>query len=106
MTEETLAQKLRVKADMITLCERIQWGSETSLMREAAEEIEWLETQLKIAIEQRDSASQLSNTMAEQNTTLLKRMDAAMNHIKIVGGDAYKLSAVYLILNGGKDETP
>jgi hypothetical protein len=103
MTEETLPQKLRIKADMITLCERIQWGSETSLMREAADRIEELEASLNVARMQREGLAQANNSLSEQNATLLKRMDAAMNYIKAIEGDAYKLSAVYLILNGGKD---
>ena len=39
----TLIKRLRVKAGVMEMGERIAWGSETSLMREAAEKIEELE---------------------------------------------------------------
>jgi hypothetical protein len=65
-------------------------------MREAADRIEELEAQISNLIN-------LNNSLSEQNATLLKRMDAAMNYIKTIEGSAYKLSAVYLILNGGDE---
>ena len=41
-----LTERLRMKADMISLGERIVWGSDTGLMLEAAERIAELEAQL------------------------------------------------------------
>lgn len=41
-----LAKNLRIKSDMINMGERIQWGSETALMDEAATTIEHLEAAL------------------------------------------------------------
>lgn len=52
-------------------------GSETSLMREAADRIEELEAQVS-------NLTNLNNSLSEQNATLLKRMDAAMNEVKYV----------------------
>lgn len=43
LSTSTLPQKLRMKADMINMGERIAWGSETALMFEAADYIESLE---------------------------------------------------------------
>ncbi len=42
----TLPQRLRMKADMITMGERIEFGSECLIMHEAAEEIERLKRQV------------------------------------------------------------
>lgn len=42
----TLPWRLRLKADMINMGERIEWGSETALMSEAADEIERLEEKI------------------------------------------------------------
>ena len=41
-----LPNKLRIKASMIELGERIAWGSEAGLMKEAANKIEELEALL------------------------------------------------------------
>ena len=41
-----LPNKLRIKASMIELGERIAWGSEAVLMKEAANKIEELEAEL------------------------------------------------------------
>ena len=44
-----LPKRLRIKASMIQLGERIAWGSETELMHEAADRIAELESQLAAA---------------------------------------------------------
>lgn len=46
---KTLPEKLRIKASMIQLGERIAWGSEAELMEQAADEIERLASELRIA---------------------------------------------------------
>jgi len=45
---KTLPEKLRIKASMIQLGERIAWGSEAELMEQAADEIERLASELRI----------------------------------------------------------
>ena len=47
-----LPKKLRIKATMIELGERIAWGSEAALMHEAADKIEALEAELLAIMEQ------------------------------------------------------
>ena len=47
MPPKTLPEQLRIKANMISLGEKIAWGSETSLMLEAADKIEALEEELR-----------------------------------------------------------
>lgn len=42
----TLIERLRIKAGVMEMGERIAWGSDTALMREAAGKIEALEAQL------------------------------------------------------------
>jgi hypothetical protein len=42
----TLSERLRIKASMIDYGERIAWGSETAIMREAADKIEELQAEL------------------------------------------------------------
>lgn len=42
-----LPKKLRIKAGMIDMGERIAWGSETALMEHAATHIEQLEARVK-----------------------------------------------------------
>ncbi len=42
---KTLQERLRIKAGMITLGEKISWGSETALMYEAANKLDELEKQ-------------------------------------------------------------
>lgn len=46
--KDSLASKLRIKATMITMGETIAWGSESSLMWEAAAVIELLEARVKV----------------------------------------------------------
>lgn len=41
-----LVNRLRVKAGVMEMGERIAWGSDTALMREAADRIEQLEKEL------------------------------------------------------------
>ena len=41
-----LTKQLRIKAGMINLGERIEWGSETALMETAANRIDHLEAEL------------------------------------------------------------
>lgn len=43
----TLIERLRIKAGVMEMGERIAWGSDTALMREAAGKIEALEAQLE-----------------------------------------------------------
>jgi hypothetical protein len=43
---KSLPEKLRLTADMISMGEKIAWGSDTELMYEAAERIEELEREL------------------------------------------------------------
>lgn len=38
--EKTIEERLRIMADMISLGERISWGGDSALMREAADELE------------------------------------------------------------------
>lgn len=45
--EWNLQKKLRIKAQMIMLGERIAWGSETELMMQAAQKIDELESRLE-----------------------------------------------------------
>ncbi len=42
MSEQTLAERLETKADMINMGERIQWGSDQAIMREAAAKLRQL----------------------------------------------------------------
>lgn len=42
MTEHELSKRLRIKAAMIEMGERIAWGSDSALMREAADLIDQL----------------------------------------------------------------
>lgn len=42
---DNLVNRLRIKAGVIENCEPIAWGSDTSLMREAADRIEQLEAE-------------------------------------------------------------
>lgn len=47
-----LVNQLRVKAGVMEMGERIAWGSDTALMREAADKIESLEDAIKETIEE------------------------------------------------------
>lgn len=47
-----LVNQLRVKAGVMEMGERIAWGSDTALMREAADRIEALEDAIKETIEE------------------------------------------------------
>jgi len=40
MPNDDLQKRLRIKAGMIEMCEKIEWGSDTALMREAAEQLD------------------------------------------------------------------
>lgn len=48
---DDLAERLRIKADMINLGEKIAWGSETALMDEAADRITALQAQNRKLVE-------------------------------------------------------
>jgi hypothetical protein len=43
MNEKTLSERLRIKAGVMEMGEKIAWGSDTALMREAADVINKLE---------------------------------------------------------------
>ncbi len=104
MTEETLPQKLRVKADMITLCERIQWGSETSLMREAADRIEELEAKIEA---QRVTQTTLCKMIAKKNQCL-DSIDTELLHSPSISTEFKKLlrTKIYNEMHGETNETP
>lgn len=51
MTNEQLAEALRTKADMINMGERIAFGSETALMRQAADVIQQQRDVMRMARE-------------------------------------------------------
>ena len=46
-----LAERLRIKADMVLMCEKIKFGSDAAVMKEAADRIEQLEAALRDAYE-------------------------------------------------------
>ena len=46
-TLDTLPGRLRIKAGMISMGERIEWGSDSNIMWEAATKIETLEKRIK-----------------------------------------------------------
>ncbi len=48
---KTLQEQLRIKAGIMEMGEKIAWGSDTSLMRLAADKIEALEVALKMNAE-------------------------------------------------------
>ena len=50
MTDD-LVKRLTIKAGVMEMGEKIAWGSDTSLMREAADRIEELEAKLAKAVE-------------------------------------------------------
>ncbi len=45
---KTLPEQLRIKAGMIEMGEKIAWGSDTELMRKAADKIEMLNKKIEI----------------------------------------------------------
>lgn len=71
MTEHELSKRLRIKAAMIEMGERIAWGSDSSIMREASEFIDREHSARRCAQEQNDElkseciklTSKLSNAM-------------------------------------------
>ena len=67
----TLPERLRIKASMISLGEKIAWGSDSEIMNEAADEIERLTTlaqgylaELVSTRTQRNAYQQVADTMA------------------------------------------
>ena len=46
-----LVERLRIKADMVLMCEKIKFGSDAAVMKEAADRIEQLEAALRAAYE-------------------------------------------------------
>ena len=46
-----LVERLRIKADMVLMCEKIKFGSDAAVMKEAAERIEQLETSLRAVMD-------------------------------------------------------
>ena len=46
-----IVERLRIKADMVLMCEKIKFGSDAAVMKEAAERIEQLEAALRAAYE-------------------------------------------------------
>ena len=42
-----LVERLRIKADMVLMCEKIKFGSDAAVMKEAADRIEQLEAALQ-----------------------------------------------------------
>lgn len=59
MTNEQLAEALRTKADMINMGERIAWGSETALMRQAADVIQQQRDVMRMAREALDKCDRI-----------------------------------------------
>ena len=50
MSDNDLVKRLTIKAGVMEMGEKIAWGSDTSLMREAADRIEELEGKLDKAV--------------------------------------------------------
>ena len=71
MTEPDLVERLRIKADVITMGERIAWGSETELMRKAADEIERLRDALATSREIADLLRRANSDLAQANYTVV-----------------------------------
>ena len=51
-----LKERLRTMADMISLCEKISWGSDSAIMREAAARIEELEAEVARLVAEKNRA--------------------------------------------------
>jgi len=68
---DDLVKRLTIKAGVMEMGEKIAWGSDTSLMREAADRIEELEAKLAKAVEALEKIAQHDiqywaiNTLAE-----------------------------------------
>lgn len=71
MTEPDLVERLRIKADVITMGERIAWGSETELMRKAADEIERLRDALATSREIADLLRRANSDLAQASYTVV-----------------------------------
>ncbi len=100
MTDD-LVKRLTIKAGVMEMGEKIAWGSDTSLMREAADRIEELEAENKLLSE--------GVTIAHLRGT----MDAHANRADDIwaefkdrfdGERKYALRQIVKYLRGGKDE--
>jgi hypothetical protein len=96
-----LVKRLTIKAGVMEMGEKIAWGSDTSLMREAADRIEELETEIKLLSE------------GVTNAHLRGAMDAHANRADDIwaefkdrweGEKKFALREVVKYLRGGKDE--
>lgn len=78
-TRDDLVRRLRIKADMISLGERISWGSDSEIMHEAASALEAKDAEIarlnkcydlaiKSRLEWREQAERLERQLAEEPT--------------------------------------
>ena len=82
MDNNDIVTRLNIKAGVMEMGEKIAWGSDTSLMREAAHTITKLranEEGAKIAFE---DVSNLKNEAEKKCATLQKLLDAAYDDIR------------------------
>lgn len=70
-----ITKRLRIKADMINLGERIAWGSDTAIMHEAADELDARQATID---EQRRTIEALMIGMPDDGTTPVIRRIAAL----------------------------
>lgn len=86
---DDLVKRLTIKAGCIDMGEKIAWGSDTALMREAAERIEELEAKLAKAVEALFEALYLLDPDEEDiaKETGLYRILTTFNELK---GDSHE----------------
>jgi len=78
-----LVKRLTIKAGVMEMGEKISWGSDTSLMREAADRIEELEAKLDLSEGALDVASRSwgeCQRMLEQTEAKLSRAVEGLQH--------------------------
>jgi hypothetical protein len=79
-----LTKHLRIKSDMINMGERIQWGSETAIMDEAATTIEHLEAAL---IKAQSALQSARDGGSFKHPQIGQSIDDALTHINSVLGE-------------------
>ena len=75
---DDLVKRLTIKAGCIEMCEKIEWGSDTAIMREAADRIEEMEAKLEKARAILDSVNECMFSAAIAEYEMTKHIDGAL----------------------------